>query len=139
MLSILFPTIYRRKLVESNINVIAFDYGEGTLHYLWLSILLLFAGLIIVSGPYQQRLPVFGRADVTYGPPAYPRTYPLLMKNKPKFWKAPKKTAQKKKLIAILSTALVVAFVFFCRDLSQFSLWKVRVAFRRDGEGIQFS
>lgn len=112
LVSAFFPGYYRSKLAEANANAIACSSGEGLLHFLWLTILLFIISIIICAGPYQQRYPVFGRADVRYGPPAYPRIYPLLMKNKPKQWKGKKEAARKKKAIIIGTVILSAVFVF---------------------------
>lgn len=33
---------------------------------------------------YESRRPIFGRKGLRYGPPTYPKVYPLFMKNKPR-------------------------------------------------------
>ena len=63
------------------------------------------------AGPYQARRPIFGRKGVKYGPPAYPRIYPLLMKDKPKFWVSPKKQAMDRKLRRIMAVIAVITLL----------------------------
>lgn len=40
---------------------------------------------------YKKRKPIFGRRNFRYGPPAWPREYPLFMRNKPHFFGEKKK------------------------------------------------
>ena len=45
---------------------------------------------------HNKRYPFFGKRGVKYGPPAYPRTFPLFMKNKPQYWKSPTESRMRK-------------------------------------------
>lgn len=112
VVSVFFPLYYREALAKTNSEMIAYTEGTGSLHFVWLFLLLFFVGLVICAGPYQHRLPVFGRKDIRYGPPAYPRVYPLLVKNKPKHWESPKAQARKKKLTWIGISALLASLLF---------------------------
>lgn len=93
-------------------RVVAAIGGRGQLNWFWLFLWLFLAFLIILAGPWQHRFPIFGRKDIKYGPPAYPWTYPLLMKNKPRHWVSPRVQANTKKArrIAIAAAALTLAF-----------------------------
>lgn len=112
LVSAFFPDYYRSKLVEANVNAVTYTSGNGMLHFLWLTMLLFIMSIVICAGPYQRRYPVFGRKDVRYGPPAYPRIYPLLMKNKPKHWKGKNETARKKRAVIISAVVLSALLVF---------------------------
>lgn len=71
---------------------------------------------------HQKRYPFFGKRGVKYGPPAYPRTFPLFMKNKPQYWKSPSQ-ARMRKATAIFVVALnlvlllLVPLSVFGRDM----------------------
>lgn len=95
----------------SDPQVIAKTVGEGNMHCVWLMLWSMVVFVLIYAGPYQNRLPVFGRTDIKYGPPAYPRVFPVLMKNKPQYWVSPR-TAQKKKQARII-VAILLAVTFF--------------------------
>ena len=105
-----FPIHYRSKLAHSDLRVFIFSDGEGAFHFWWL---LLVSGIffIIVVKLYSARIPVFGRRDISYGPPAYPRVYPVLMKNKPRHWKSPKAAAAKKRKITVAAILLAIALI----------------------------
>lgn len=116
-----FPIYYRDKLSASNPLALSWDMGEGSLHHLWLSFWLFFACILIITVFYQNRTPVFGRSDIRYGPPAYPRVYPLLMKNKPKYWQSEKAKAKSTARKRIIISVLLVSFLF-CAALYSLSL-----------------
>ena len=105
-----FPIHYRSTLAYSDPRVFTFSDGEGTFHFWWL---LFVSGIyfIIVVKLYSARIPVFGRNDISYGPPAYPRVYPLLMKNKPKHWVSAVDAARKKRIRIIAAVALIIVTV----------------------------
>jgi hypothetical protein len=119
--TLLFPIFYCGKVAERNPDMIAYSGGNGVLYGFWLAIWLLIFGVIVTAGFYEPRRPIFGRSDIKYGPPAYPRIYPLLMKNKPKFWKSRKKLAQEKMertvLVAALLTTLLLGIVLYPHSL----------------------
>lgn len=110
--SLFFPIFYRNEISSSNPDVIAALDGQGTLHFLWLVVWFAIVFLWILTEPYQHRYPVFGRSDIKYGPPAYPRVYPLLMKEKPKYWVSPKKVARNQKLLKTASCILLFTLIF---------------------------
>ena len=59
---------------------------------------------------HSYRYPFFGKRGVKYGPPAYPRTFPLFMKNKPQYWKSPSE-ARMRKATAIFVVVLNLLFL----------------------------
>lgn len=130
-ISIFFPIWFRDRIVAMDADVIAWNPGEGYGKSIWLCIWLLVVWLIVVTVFYQHRRPIFGRTDIKYGPPAYPRVYPLLMKNKPKYWQSPKAVARKKKLITVTSCILLITFLFIAAVYPG-SLYG-RYELRRDG------
>lgn len=102
----------RDKIAFADDRVVASSAGRGELNWFWLCFWLLIVFIIILAGPYQSRLPIFGRKGVKYGPPAYPRTYPLLMKDKPKHWVSPKVQANLRtaRRVGLAAAALTLAF-----------------------------
>lgn len=109
----------RHKIAFSDERVISLTVGSGMLNMLWLPIWLLFAVILLITVPYQNRTPIFGRSDIRYGPPAYPSKYPLLMKNKPKVCVSKKELKRKRKYRMIF---IIVASVIFLLSLAVFPL-----------------
>ena len=61
---------------------------------------------------HQKRYPFFGKRGIKYGPPAYPRTFPLFMKNKPQYWKSPSQARMRRAgVIAVVALNLVLALL----------------------------
>lgn len=61
---------------------------------------------------HEKRYPFFGKRGVKYGPPAYPRTFPLFMKNKPQYWKSPSAARMRKAgVIFVVALNLVLALL----------------------------
>lgn len=112
LVSLFFPIYYRWTLSVGADNVISYADGKGNANALWLALWLFVVWLIVFAGFYQKRYPIFGRKDIKYGPPAYPRVYPLLMKNKPQYWVSPKKIARNRKLAVIVPCVLVCTLMF---------------------------
>jgi hypothetical protein len=106
------PIIHRHLLVKSNPDALCFDNGTGMGLSFWLAFWLFLVTLIVYEQLYARRIPIFGRSDIRYGPPAYPRIYPLMMKEKPKFWESPKQIRKRQLKFRICAAALVVTFLF---------------------------
>lgn len=62
---------------------------------------------------YQGRIPLFGIRNFRYGPPAWPKVYPLFMKNKPYVWVSQRKKQEKKQIAAALLILLLISFIPF--------------------------
>lgn len=60
---------------------------------------------------WQRRKPIFGLRNFKYGPPAWPREYPLFMKNKPYVYVSERKKKEQKKLSLLLLAVLFVSFI----------------------------
>ena len=64
---------------------------------------------------HSYRYPFFGKRGVKYGPPAYPRTFPLFMKNKPQYWKSPSEARTRKAtaiFVVVLNLVLLLLVPF---------------------------
>lgn len=83
--------------------------------------------------PYQNRQPIFGLKNFKYGPPAWPKVYPLFMKDKPYVWVSQREQKRKKQLKAVLLMILLVSFIPF-----PWSLYG-RDCLYRDGSIRQYS
>jgi len=92
-------------------EVAAANSGPGNMNmiFMFMWLLLLFV-LIVVT--HISRFPVFGNKNVKYGPPGYPRVYPLLMKNKPKHWVSQLEITKKKREHKYIAIGLVSTFLF---------------------------
>ena len=91
--------------------VIARTVGQGNLYFIWLLLWCLVAFILILAGLYQNRIPILGRSDIKYGPPAYPRVYPMFMKNKPNHWVSPKELHKQKRMRLIVAALLIITFL----------------------------
>lgn len=113
VLAIFYPLVVREDIVFRDTNVIA-SSGRGGIHFMWITIwLTVMCCLIAVA--YERRYPVFGRSDIKYGPPAYPRTFPLLMKNKPQYWVSPSRIALRKKVFCFGTVVMLVFLLISVR------------------------
>lgn len=62
---------------------------------------------------YENRKPIFGRRNFKYGPPAWPKKYPLFMKNKPDVFVSKRDREFRRKATMILLVILLVSFIPF--------------------------
>lgn len=60
---------------------------------------------------YQDKRPLFGRKNFKYGPPAWPKVYPLFMKNKPPVWVSERKKKEKRQFAIALIVVLLLSFI----------------------------
>lgn len=63
--------------------------------------------------PYEGRRPIFGLRNFKYGPPAWPKIYPVFMKNKPYVWVSERSKENRKKIAVLLLVILLVSLVPF--------------------------
>ena len=154
---LLFPTYYRSELADANPLTLSWCDGEGVLHMVWLVFWLFLACILIASVFYPSRRPIVGRRDIRYGPPAYPRIYPLFMKGKQE-WRSKKAIAADARGRRVIITTLIVSFLFSAhyalRDIESVCLrtsssgggryssptWYAKLSFQfSDGETCSFS
>lgn len=76
---------------------------------------------------YEKRLPIFGKRNFRYGPPAWPKVYPLFMKDKPYVWVSEQTRTQRRRKAAALVILAVLSFVPY--PLS----WSGRICLNQDG------
>lgn len=90
-----FLRINRDRLLSA--DALTYEDDISFMYGLFLFFFLLTVGIIVIFGPCRKRKPIFGKKGVRYGPPAYPRVFPLLMKNKPQYWESASKIKKRKK------------------------------------------
>lgn len=131
---LLFGPIYlRSKIAFSDQAVIAMDENASMLWQFvpWMTFFLM--TFILWLQPYQNRKPIFGRRNFKYGPPAWPKVYPLFMKNKPTVWVSERKKKKQKQIAVILLIVLLVSFIPL--PLSLYG----RDCLRNDGSILQYN
>lgn len=110
---LLGPLMLRKKIAFADEAVIA-KTDNASLMWLivpWLTFFFMTA--IPWLEFYQDRKPIFGRKNFKYGPPAWPKVYPLFMKNKPYVWVSKRTVENRKKIAGILLAVLVISFIPF--------------------------
>jgi len=110
---LLGPLYLRRQIAFSDTAVIAVEDNASTWWLIvpWMTFFLM--TFILWLQPYQKRIPIFGRKNFKYGPPAWPKIYPLFMKNKPPVWVSERKKKERKQIAIILLVVLLVSFIPF--------------------------
>ncbi len=103
--------ILRDKIAFQDPTVVA-KYDHASLLWLlvpWMTFF--FMTLVLWLLPYQARKPIFGLRNFKYGPPAYPKVYPLFMKNKPQVYVSERKKKEKRGIALLLVVILLVSFI----------------------------
>ena len=111
-LALLFgPLALREVIAFADETVIAAEehWSELWLIIPWMTFFLM--TFILWLTPYQDRRPIFGLKNFKYGPPAWPKVYPLFMKNKPYVWVSEKKKQSRKQVAAVLLVVLLLSFI----------------------------
>lgn len=110
---LLVPLYWRHIIAFSDTAVIAVDDNASTWWLIvpWITFFLM--TFILWLQPYQKRIPIFGRRNFKYGPPAWPKIYPLFMKNKPPIWVSERKEKERKQIAVILLVVLLISFIPF--------------------------
>ena len=130
---LLGPLQLRHKIAFADEAVIAVEDNISTwwLAVPWLTFFLM--TLILWVRPYEARKPIFGRRNFKYGPPAWPKVYPLFMKNKPHVFVSERKRKERKQIAAMLLVVLLVSFIPF-----PWSLYG-RDCLQSDGSIVQYN
>lgn len=109
---LIFGTIILRKRIGfQDETVIACEDNISFLWFLvpWMTFFLM--TFILWHDLYQRRKPIFGRRNFKYGPPAWPREYPLFMKNKPYVYVSERKKKERRQNAILLLAVLLISFV----------------------------
>ena len=107
------PLYLRDRIAFSEETVLA---AEAHVSIMWLGVpwmTFFLMTFILWNQPYQDRKPIFGLKNFKYGPPAWPKVYPLFMKNKPYVWVSERKKKERKQIAVVLLVVLLLSFVPF--------------------------
>lgn len=123
----------RNRIAFADAEVVAAKDHISLLWFLlpWMTFFLM--TFILWYLPYQERRPIFGKRGIKYGPPDYPKIFPLFMKNKPWTYVSENKKKERKMTAIILLAILLVSFIPF-----PWSLYG-RDCLRRDGSVVQYN
>lgn len=111
-LTLMLGPLHLRRLIAFSDEFVA--AAEDNISILWLGVpwMTFFLMTFILSiRPYQDRKPIFGKRNFKYGPPAWPKVYPLFMKNKPYVFVSEQKKKNQKKIATLLLTVLLISFI----------------------------
>ena len=103
--------ILRKKIAFQDDMVIA---CEDNISVLWLLIpWMTFSLMTFITwyDLYQSRKPIFGLRNYKYGPPAWPKEYPLFMRNKPYVYVSERKEKERKRRSILLLAVLLISFI----------------------------
>lgn len=103
--------VLRSKIAFSDEMVIASEDNISFLWFLlpWMTFFLM--TFILWLNPYQRRKPIWGLRNFKYGPPTWPKEYPLFMKNKPYVYISERKKKERKQLATLLLVVLLISFI----------------------------
>ena len=110
---LLGPLLIRKQIAFSDPEVVA---AADHASVWWLAVPLMTFFLmtfILWQNAYQNGKPIFGRRNFKYGPPAWPKVYPLFMKNKPPVWESARKKKERKQRAVFLLVVLLLSFIPF--------------------------
>lgn len=102
---------WRDKIAFADGSVVASDANASFLWILVPSLTWIPMSTILWTQPYQARKPIFGIRNFKYGPPAWPRVYPVFMRNKPQEWTSERKKKQRKHIAILLVLVLLISFL----------------------------
>lgn len=103
--------LLRDRIAYQDATVVA-KYDHASLLWLlipWMTYFLM--TFLLWIQPYQGRKPIFGLRKLKYGPPAYPKVYPLFMKNKPAVYISERAKKEKRSIALLLAVILLVSFI----------------------------
>ena len=107
------PLLLRNKIAFADMAVIAVR-DRASLFWLFLPWMTWFLMTFILwYSYYEQRKPIFGKRNFKYGPPAWPKEYPLFMKNKPYVFVSERKRKERKQIAVLLLVMLLISFIPF--------------------------
>lgn len=149
----LLPLFLRDRISFSDPAVMAVSENASVMWILLPCLTFFLITFIPWSVFYNDRRPIFGLKDFKYGPPAWPKIYPLFMKNKPYVWVSAQKQKEKKMAILILVILFLISLIpfpwsLYGRDclmtdgsIQQYSMFNKRTAVftPQEIESIEFS
>ncbi len=123
----------RRAIAFDDMSIIASGDNFSACWFLVPVCTLFVITFILWETAYQNRKPIFGKKNIKYGPPAFPKVYPLFMKNKPYVYVG----EGKKKEYRLIATIILVVFLI---SLVPFP-WSLygRYCLKNDGSIVQYN
>ena len=127
------PFVLRDRIAFGEEAVVAKANDESLFWILvpWMTFFLM--TFILWQHFYLERRPIFGRRNFRYGPPAWPKVYPLFMRNKPYVWVSERTKKNRKSVALLLLVVLLVSFIPFPWALYD------RSCLRSDGSVVRYS
>ena len=111
---LIFAPIMLRDKIAFRDEIVVAASGDASLLWGLIPFITSFLmSLILWLIPYQSRTPIFGLRNFKYGPPAWPKKYPLFMKNKPHVFVSERTKKERKKIATLLLVVLLVSFIPF--------------------------
>lgn len=123
----------RNKIAFFDATVIAAHEHSSSLWSIAPCLILLIITGSLWSNFYINRKPIFGLKNFKYGPPKWPKVYPLFSKEKHTEWISEKKKKTKKQIAIILIILLLISFIPF--PLSLYG----RDCLRYDGSILEYN
>lgn len=107
----LFVTLLIKRIGLSDPEVIAVDERATVL--LGIFPYIAFLGLLMapLCTAFSNRRPIFGKKGIQYGPPKYPKVYPLFMKDKPPVWVSDRKKESRKTFTVFYIILLILCLL----------------------------
>ena len=108
---LLGPLYLRHIIAFADESVIAAEDNISTwwLGVPWMTFFL--TTFILWYQAYEARKPIFGKRNFKYGPPAWPKVYPLFMKNKPPVFVSEREKKDRRQAAVLLLVVLLVSFI----------------------------
>ena len=103
--------LLRKNIAYQDLTVIAIYDHISLLWSLVPALTFFLMTFILWYMPYKDRKPIFGLRNFKYGPPAYPKVYPLFMKNKPQVYVSERAKKEKRGIALLLVVILLVSFI----------------------------
>lgn len=113
-LVLLLGPLYLRDQIAFEDSMVIAKTDNASVFWLavpWLTFFL--TTFILWWNTYQDRRPIFGRRNFKYGPPAWPKIYPLFMKNKPYVWISEREKKNRQMTALVLTIILLISFIPF--------------------------
>ena len=107
-------TIYLRKVIAFADESVAASYEH--ISFIWAvfsSLTFSLTTLIVWFLLYEARRPIFGKRNFKYGPPGWPKVYPLFMKNKPHVFVSEREKKNRRVIAAILVAVLLLGLILW--------------------------
>lgn len=113
ILLIFGPLMLRNTIAFADETVVAMEDNISVLWILIPQLTFIVTTFVLWYNPYTDRRPIFGKKNFKYGPPAWPKVYPLFMKNKPYVFVSERKRKERRLYATIVVAILLTSFIPF--------------------------